>query len=457
LLRKQFLRTQPNVAAFRETQVPMKNTRQVIVLLSCLFAISEGARLRRGLVGKRAQAADEPKFEITDATSIQEGETTECLCAAGQFWHWRIKQCIKQGPWGYECGFFPSEHHRFVCQTSLKCEILDQSKKKVQVEYVHDGAVPGSCQRCKAEDKCPADGERECLVETKLSGEACATVVVTVEHTATVNVKKEHKAEATAAHTANATAEATATETAIASKTAKGEAAGIKAEITVSEKVNVTEEASATAKVTKTATAEHTSEASAEATSTKEGLAAEKRCVGIDDVKKHLSLQDVPRLGPVLAAQVVAAGDKLAFDSAYAAAMETAKKNGVLAAESAAQALAAEKAAKDAKMAAEAKAAEEAAWKAEAGAADAAAEAAGADAAAKAKAQAAEKAAQEAKEKAASSAGSEAQAAAEGAAGVVGDMGTSDNNPENPALPTQKPDQGTPPKITEKQFAETKP
>jgi len=387
----------------------------------CTFVFATCARLRRA----RSAFSDEPTFKVIETTSIQAGEPSGCLCEPGQFWHWRIKQCISQGPWGYECGFFPSEHHRFVCQTALKCQILDQSKKQVKVEYTHEGAVPASCEHCEPEDKCPAEGQRDCLEETKLSGEACATVLVSVNHEATVTVTKEHTAEATAT--------ATATEKATASKTAQGEAAGIKAEVTVTK--------NATAKATHEATGEHTAAASAEATTSKEGSAQEKRCIGFDAVKKQLQLDKVPRLGPVLAAQVITAGDKAAFDLAYEAALAAAQKNGMLAAEGAAKALAAGKAAKDAEMAAKAKAAEEAAWKAEAGASEAAAGEATA----------------EAKTKADASAAGQAQAVAEGAAGAVGEMGTNDNNPANPPVPTEQPDKGTPPKITEKQHAETKP
>ena len=147
------------------------------LVFMCAVVLASGARLRRA----RSGTSGEPTFKVLETTSIQVGEPSGCLCKPGQFWHWRIKQCINQGPWGYECGFFPEEHHRFVCQTNLKCEVLDQSKKKVQVEYTHEGAVPASCEHCAPEDECPAEGKRDCLEESKISGEACATVLVTAD------------------------------------------------------------------------------------------------------------------------------------------------------------------------------------------------------------------------------------------------------------------------------------
>lgn len=394
-----------------------------------------------------------PQFEVVEKTSIEATTTKKCLCEAGSFWHWRINQCIKQGSWGYECGFFPGEHHQYVCKDGLHCEVLDQSGREVKTKYLHEGAVPASCQHCKAEDDCKTGEDRDCLEETTIAGEACATVRVTAEHTATAEATKEHTAEAEHTATATATAETKANATATGSVT--GEAAGIKAEVT--KEATASAEASATATEAHTAKAETTAKATAAATATETGVAEAKKCVSVDEVKKALDLMEVPRMGPVLAARVIAKGDKMAFELAYEAALKKAIESGALAAEDAAKALAASKAAQDAALEAEAKAAEEAAWKAEAGAADAASAAAEDEAGAKAKELAAAEAADAAAAKAAGSK-DEAQAAAEAAAEKVADVSSSAaNDGEVVARPTEAPPEVVPRKMTEKDVRDKKP
>lgn len=253
--------------------------------------------------------------EVLENTSIMHEHTDDCMCNMGEFWHWRIKQCIKQGPWGYECGFFPGEHHRFVCMDGLKCDKLDQTK----LEYQHPGAVPASCKQCEDSDHCLKGEERqseECLKEDKLSGEACATVRVTLVANATATVTKEH---------------------------------------------------TATASVNESATVDATASATGEGSASREGVGEAKACVTIEEVKEELDLSSVKRVGPVLAARIIAKGDKMAFDHAYEKAMAVALEAADSKASDAAKAAAAEKAAMEAKMQAEADAAEKAAWETEAG------------------------------------------------------------------------------------------
>merc|ERR1719265_385682 len=76
-------------------------------------------------------------YKVLSETHITTEKSANCICPMGQFWHWRIRQCIPQGPWGYECGFFPKEHWHRVCQDNLKCAELNQES-----EYFHDGAAP---------------------------------------------------------------------------------------------------------------------------------------------------------------------------------------------------------------------------------------------------------------------------------------------------------------------------
>lgn len=286
----------------------------------------------------------EPKvsFEVVDKQSIQMNSTSACLCEQGRFWHWRIKQCINQGYWGYECGFFPSEHHRFVCADGLNCEVLEES----QVKYFHKGAVPASCQHCSADDNCTSGAERhaeECLKEIVLSGEACATVRLTL--------------------TATASGEATRTVTFHVKKIANVSANAS----TKHAGINVTASVTSNHKATATSTATATSKVEADI----DVVAEEKCCVTIGQVKEHLGLQDVKRVGPVLAAKIISTGDQMAFDCAYALAMQAAKNNsGNIDMKKAADDLAGEKAAEDATNEAKAKAKEKAAWEAEAGAKD---------------------------------------------------------------------------------------
>lgn len=326
-------------------------------------------------------------YEVVKKESIERKLSADCLCKMGSFWHWRIKSCIKQGAWAYECGFFPAEHHDKVCQDGLKCERLNQT----DVKYVHPGAVPASCQACEAADKCLHGKERHeqsCLKEYKLSGSACQTVKVSVESTASAKVTEE----VTKSSSASATATATASEKATAKK--GGETA------------SATKKATAEGKAT--ATAEASSEASAKAEATKEAAAEGKGCISLEEVKKLLNLEDVPRIGAVLSAKVVARGDKEAFDLAYAKALEAAEKAGLLSATEAAKALASARAREHAGLEAEAKADEAAAWKAEAGAKEAAQKNAKSEALAKAEAAATKEAA--------TAAAAAAKAAAEAAA-----------------------------------------
>jgi len=436
----------------------MAANRTVPLVMSCFLLLggldpAVGYRLRRTNVQSEV---GEPSFEVVAKTSIVAKETSECLCEAGEFWHWRIKQCIKQGDWGYECGFFPAEHHRFVCKDNLQCDVLDQSKREVKTTYVHDGAVPASCQHCSAEQECKTGDQRDCLSEHTLSGEACATVRVTIQHTATIEATKEHTAKATAEKTAKGVAKASAKETVVAGRMAQGEAAGIKAQVRVQETANATATATATAEATHEATAKATASASAKVSVSKEGVGQAKKCMSLDDVKKSMGLEKVPRVGPVLGAQIISTGDKLAFDGAYEEALEAAMASGESQANDAAKALAAAKAAKDAELEAEAKAAEKAAWAAEAGASNKAHQEANAAAEANAQQEASDKASSKANAAAADAAAgaqADAQSAAEGAAAAVTDASIPATDDTH--LPTKAPEPtGPPPKIDNKEWKE---
>lgn len=259
-------------------------------------------------------ALGEPILEVTDKTEIEQKTTSGCLCDMGYFWHWRVHQCIQQGAWGYECGFFPGEHHHRVCADGLVCERLRGAQDNYESHgKYHDtsGSFPASCQHCEDEDQCKygeARQKEECLKEYALSGEACQTVKVTVPSSATVSATVSHtavgkayadasaEATETVSHTASATATAeashtskqshTATESASAKSTATAtesvtatatsEQDGIKASATAedsatvqqTESASVTKSATATEKASSTKTVEASAEATAEAQAT---------------------------------------------------------------------------------------------------------------------------------------------------------------------------------------------
>jgi len=244
-------------------------------------------------------ALGEPILEVTNKTEIQQKTSSGCLCDMGYFWHWRIHQCIQQGAWGYECGFFPGEHHHRVCADGLVCERLRGAQDNYESHGKHhdtSNSFPASCQHCEDEDQCKYGEERqqeECLKEYALSGEACQTVKVTVPSSATVSATVSHtavgkayadasaKATETVSHTASATANAEATHTSKQSHTAT-ESASAKSTATATEsskatatseqdgiKASSTAEGSATAQQTETASVTKSATATAEASSTK--------------------------------------------------------------------------------------------------------------------------------------------------------------------------------------------
>jgi len=442
-------------------QVTMQITGTLVVLsLIGNGAIVNAISLRRaqqppaatGAVSFSAQVnSDDVDYKVIEKTSIESKSTVDCLCKIGSFWHWRIKSCVEQGDWGYECGFFPQEHHNKVCNDGLKCEVLGNTS----VKYTHPGAVPASCQTCSKEDKCLAGDkrhEKNCLKEYKLSGEACQTVRVTVLATASAKVTEK----VTKSSTASATATATSAQE--AEMTADGETASAAAKATADGKATVKAEASG--------------KATAKAKATEKGTAEGKACVTIDEAKALLKLQNVSRIGAVLTAKVIARADEEAFDRAYAKALAAARKAGLLNAKEAAEAAAAAEAREHAALEAKGKAEEAAAWKAEAGAEKDAQDKAKAEALAQAKAKAmqeakdaaaaAEKAAADAKKEGTQSAAdraAEAKAKAEAAAAAAAAIADVINPPptQAPMRPTTPEPTNAPRKITAEQVAATLP
>merc|ERR1719199_424168 len=230
--------------------------------------------------------------EVVNKSLPKVKEQSKCLCKVGKFWHWRLASCIEQGPWGYECGFFPLEHHHRVCQDNLKCDPLKTSNSTGGYHPHGDShkarSLPATCVRCQPEDHCLTGKKRqdeECLKQYEIEGkEACVTLKVTTYHSAVAEATASYTATASAKDTASATAKASATKTESASAKATAEAAH-SAVVTVSEKALASATASATASAdskssataTKTATAEE--KASASATATDSHTATSKQTV----------------------------------------------------------------------------------------------------------------------------------------------------------------------------------
>merc|ERR1719162_1731326 len=306
---------------------------------------------------------DDVNYEVIKKKSIERKGTMDCLCEVGSFWHWRIKDCVKQGAWAYECGFFPAEHHGMVCIDGLKCEALNTT-----IDYSgHPGAKPASCQHCEEEDKCLTGEKRHdksCLKEYLLSGSACQTVRVTTTATASVKVTETvtkssvASASAEASATASATEKAHATEEATAEGKFSADGKETKQEATVSATKEATASATkkATAKAKTTVEAKASGKASVEVQATEKGSAEGKACITVDEVKEHLKLKNVLHLNAVLSAKVVSMGDQLAFNKAYELALAAARKAGLLNAKDAAKAFASAAAHEHAGQEAEAKA-----------------------------------------------------------------------------------------------------
>jgi len=210
------------------------------VLLAGFVPDASAVSIARGLRGVRASSSG----LYTDvSTSMPAGvdvevikkdlpttkEGTKCLCPVGQFWHWRLASCIEQGPWGYECGFFPMEHHHRVCVDMLKCEPLKGANSTAHYHPYGDSlkasTFPASCTRCGPEDKClsgQARQDEECLKQYKIDGkEACVTLKVSTIASAVASATESYTATAKELAEATATANANAQHTASATGNVK--------------------------------------------------------------------------------------------------------------------------------------------------------------------------------------------------------------------------------------------
>lgn len=114
----------------------------------------------------------QPAHEILKKTSMTVNTSVTCPCNLGFFWHAKHKECVKQGSWGYACGFFPAEQRAHACRDGLKCS-----------PGAEDSSGSMSCVPCVAQDKCATGKTRhseQCYKEIKVVGQACTTVRVNV-------------------------------------------------------------------------------------------------------------------------------------------------------------------------------------------------------------------------------------------------------------------------------------
>lgn len=220
---------------------------------------------------------------VVNKTLPKTKESNKCLCPMGQFWHWRLASCIHQGPWGYECGFFPMEHHHRVCIDHLKCEALSTVANST-ARYVPHGdslkakSFPASCTRCNPEDGCLVGQKRmdeECLKQYTIEGKkACVTLKVTTIASAVASATESYTATAQDSHKASAEAKVTASH--ISEKSSKATAnADSKATVTATESASAKANAEASASASATASGSSTQTATAKESASAEASATE--------------------------------------------------------------------------------------------------------------------------------------------------------------------------------------
>lgn len=107
-----------------------------------------------------------------------------CPCPLGTFFHTVTKKCVKQGGFGYECGFFPAAYQHRVCQDGLTCKKVDLIKDNYVSHGIYEkkaGSRPATCKVCTAEDKCETGMERHeanCPKKASVVGRSCSNVQI---------------------------------------------------------------------------------------------------------------------------------------------------------------------------------------------------------------------------------------------------------------------------------------
>jgi len=324
------------------------------------------------------------RIQRTEITSEAE---LECVCPLGEFWHFRIKKCVKQGGWGYECGFFPKEHWKNVCEDGLTCRAAGAAAK---TDYGSHGAQTATCVPCAAEDKCLKGEERRktgCLKNHIMHGKSCFKTAITVvvggkaiaheNAVATMNaaVNDTVAVKATAVAKADAQTSTEVEKTRTAKATAKiAHMNGPRATATATRTAVGTATAEATVERTATHTAEATASIRSQADAHGEGRGSVsgldgtgfgEACVTADEARELLGLSKGQRVGPFWAAKIISKGDQVASARAHDIALKNAEMGGKLRTLGVARAEAKADAVANAMLEAEAKAREAAARQAE--------------------------------------------------------------------------------------------
>jgi len=112
---------------------------------------------------------------------------TTCPCPLGMFWNTVSNACVKQGGFGYECGFFPQVSQHRVCQDGLTCRTVTHVEDNYVSHGMYEnkaGTEPAACRPCTVEDKCKTGLERHeaaCPKQASIMGNSCSTVNLKVQ------------------------------------------------------------------------------------------------------------------------------------------------------------------------------------------------------------------------------------------------------------------------------------
>ena len=104
-------------------------------------------------ISKGLQNSSAIVLEVVNRTSLATIRSGECVCPLGKFWHWNAHRCVDQGGWGYECGFFPAEHHQMVCKDGFKCQKIKSNTVYTPHSKNTVDSFPATCVDCTAEDR----------------------------------------------------------------------------------------------------------------------------------------------------------------------------------------------------------------------------------------------------------------------------------------------------------------
>ncbi|CAE7317902.1 PNC1 [Symbiodinium pilosum] len=157
--------------------------------------------------GEKADGVSRPHLELVNKTGVLVKALDECICGFGTFWDSEGQKCVPQLTKGVTCGGFAQEDWPLACQDGLTCKLPADYTGKEDAAALKQAI----CLDCTANDKCQP-GRQMCQRVFAVSGQACATVKVTVPNAkATMSVTKNVTVKATSTKNAHAAAKETAT------------------------------------------------------------------------------------------------------------------------------------------------------------------------------------------------------------------------------------------------------